>query len=87
MNNDNNMNMTTDESLAFEAVKEIQGMKRDYKRFPDYATIHEVYNSLRHELPEGFEESILNALRSLYRRGLITHHSTVNGVPMFGIKE
>lgn len=79
--------LTPDERTAYEAVDEIQGIKREYRQVPDYAMLPEIYNFLRPELPAGFEQPILNALRSLYRRGLISYHSTVNGIPMFGIKQ
>lgn len=79
--------MAPTESLAYEAVEEIQGITRDSGRSPDFALINEVYNFLRPELPQGFESGVLDALRALYRRGLIEFHQTVNGIPMFGIKE
>ena len=79
--------LTTNEQHAYEAVAYIQGVKREYGREPHYAMLHEVYNQLRPELPSGFESAILQALRTLYRRGLIEHHRTVNGMPMFGVKE
>lgn len=81
------MVLSSDERLAFEAVEEIQSMKRDNRREPDYAMIFEVYNFLRPELPAGFEPSILEALRNLYRKNLIVHHKNINGIPMFGVKE
>lgn len=77
--------LTIDEQRAYEAVAEIQDIKRAGGQMPDYAILHEVYNQLRPELPAGFESAILRALRTLYRRGLIEYHRTVNGTPMFGI--
>lgn len=79
------MDLTCDEGLAYEAVREIQEIKRDNRQRPDYALLFEVYNYLRPELAEGFEGKILQALRCLYRKGLIVFHKNVNGVPMFGI--
>lgn len=79
------MELTDNERNAYEAVAEIQDIKRAGGQMPDYAILHEVYNQLRPELPAGFESAILRALRTLYRRGLIEYHRTVNGTPMFGI--
>lgn len=79
--------LTADERAAFEAVDEIQGIKRDNKQAPDYAQLHEVYNFLRPEMADGFEPRILEALRSLCRRGLLCHNLNVNKLPMFGVKE
>lgn len=81
------MELTDSEKAALEAVADIQEMKRDGGQTPDYALLPEVYNFLRPELPAGFEADILKSLRALYRRGLIEFHQTVNGIPMFGIKE
>lgn len=81
------MTLTDSENAAYGAVKEIQEMKHDSGLQPDYAMLYEVYNFLRPELPNGFEQSILESLRMLYRRGLIVFHKSVNGIPMFGVKE
>lgn len=81
------MELTDSEKTALEAVADIQEMKRDGGQTPDYALLPEVYNFLRPELPAGFEADILKSLCALYRRGLIEFHQTVNGIPMFGIKE
>lgn len=79
--------MLTDyERSAYEAIREIQEIKADNGKGPCYAILFEVYNQLRHELPAGFETQILQALRTLYRRGLIEFRQTLNGIPMFGIK-
>ncbi len=80
-------NLTSLELTVYEAVEEIQGIKHYNGQQPDYALLPEVYNFLRPESPEGFERDALSALRSLYRRGLITFHQTVNKIPMFGVKE
>lgn len=73
------------DTLVLEAVEEIQTIKCDTARHPDYALLPEVHNFLRPELPEGFEPAVLSSLRTLYRRGIIEHHRNVNGIPMFGI--
>ncbi len=81
------MELTETERISLEAVGEIQGIKRESGRAPDFAMLHEVYNFLRPELPQGFEGAVLGALRTLCRRGLIEVHQTVNLIPMFGIKQ
>lgn len=66
------------EYMVYDAINEIQGIKRDSNRQPDYATKEEIFNFLRSD--------IMDALRKLYRKELIEFHKTVNGVEMFGIK-
>lgn len=80
------MGMTADEQLVYDAVEEIQGIKKDSMQSPDFATLTEVYNFLRPELPSGFEATVLQTLRTLCRKCKITYRMTVNGIPMFGIK-
>lgn len=75
------------EQLVYEAVSEIQGIQRDNKQVPDFALLYEVYNFLRPEMDAGFENKALGALRTLYLRGLLAYHLTVNKIPMFGIKQ
>lgn len=81
------MDLSEIESVVYDAVDEIQGMKRDSGQVPDFALIFEVCNFLRPELPQGFESDVMGALRSLYCRGMIEYHQNVNGVPMFGVKQ
>lgn len=73
------MELAPIQQIAYDAVSEIQDMKRVGGKSPDFATIDEVVNYMREEL--------LEALRVLYRQGKIEFHKTVNGVPMFGVKE
>ncbi|MBD5367223.1 MAG: hypothetical protein HDR82_09560 [Bacteroides sp.] len=81
------MDQLTDiERLVYDAISEIQDIKRAGGQSPDYAMHFEINNFLRPELPPGFETSILKALRLLCRRRLIDFHHTVNGLIMFGIK-
>lgn len=80
------MGMTADEQLVYDAVEEIQGIKKDSLQSPDLAMLTEVYNFLRPELPSGFEATVLQALRTLCRKCEIMYRMTVNGTPMFGIK-
>lgn len=72
-------NLTPLQSIVYDVVDEIQGIKRDNKQDPNYATIDEVMNSLKQE--------VLQQLREMYKGGLITFQRTVNGVAMFGIKQ
>lgn len=65
--------------LTYDAVKEIVDIKRGSDRAPAFASLTEVNNF--------FHVEILEALRELYRRGLITHHTSINKIPMFGVKE
>ena len=64
--------------LAYDTVVEILGIKRGTVE-PCMAHINEIRNSLNVELME--------ALRTLYRRGLLTYHIDINKNPMFGLKE
>lgn len=65
--------------LTYDAVKEIVDIKRGSDQASAFASLTEVNNF--------FHVEILEALRELYRRGLITHHTSINKIPMFGIKE
>ena len=65
--------------LTYDAVKEIVDIKRGSDQAPAFASLTEVNNF--------FHVEILEALRELYRRGLITHHTSINKIPMFGIKD
>lgn len=78
--------ITDVERLTYEAVEEIQGIKHDNGQFPDYAILSEVYNYMRPELSHNVEKSTLDALRVLYKRGMIEFHRNINGTLMFGIK-
>lgn len=73
------MELTPIQQIAYDAVAEIQDMKRVGGKSPDFATIDEIVNYMREEL--------LEALRVLYRNKMVEFHKTVNGVPMFGVKE
>lgn len=77
-------------NLLYETIAEIQDIKRYSKVFPDYATIHEIHNSLKPEYGEKLEqmkEQILQGLRMLYRAKKINFHKTVNGILMFSINQ
>lgn len=76
------MMLNNDEQLTLDAVREIQSIKRENRKRPDFAWSFEIYNYLRYEISE---QRALQALRSLYRRGLLEFHKDVNGNPMFGI--
>lgn len=71
--------MTTIEQMTFDTIGEIQSMKRDGGKSPDFATMREVENSFRVEIKE--------AINQLVRAGLVEWHKDVNGNPMFGVKE
>lgn len=73
------MGLNPMEQMAIDAIEEIQSMKRDGGKAPDFATMIEVENSFRVELKE--------AINSLVRKGRIEWHKNVNGVLMFGVKE
>lgn len=72
------VNLTPIERIALDTVNEIQNIKRSEGGYPDYAALEEIINSLRAE--------ILESLRRLYRKGLVTHHLNVNGISLFGVK-
>lgn len=63
---------------AYEAVREIQEVKRQVGRQPDAASLAEVKNSLTVELEE--------ALNALVLSGKLAWHKNVNGMPFFTIK-
>lgn len=71
--------MTPLQQMAYDAIAEIQQAKRDAGAFPDRASMTEISNSIMVELKE--------AINTLALSGLLEWHKTVNGVPMFGIKE
>lgn len=71
--------MTPLQQMAYDAIAEIQQAKRDAGSFPDRASMTEISNSIMVELKE--------AINTLALSGLLEWHKTVNGVPMFGIKE
>lgn len=71
-------NLTPMERIALDIVREIQDVKRSGGSIPDYAALDEIMNSLKTE--------VLESLRSLYRKGLITHHHNINGISLFGTK-
>ena len=73
------METTSDiQRLTFDIVKEIVETKRGNVA-PAYASLIEIHNM--------FHVEILEALRTLYRRGLLTYHIDINKNPMFGLKE
>lgn len=65
------------EDIALSMVREIVEAKEG--TVPTVARFSEIMNSAKVEM--------LEALRRLYRKGLISYHDSVNGVPMFGIRE
>lgn len=71
--------MTPIEQVTFDALSEVQQFHKDAGKEPSFATMDEIINSLRTE--------VLEALRSLYKQGKVEFHKTVNGIPMFGVKE
>lgn len=79
---------TLDQQI-FDAISEIQGIKRDSHLFPDYAMMPEVFNFLRPEYGERFEAmeaDLKEGIRRLCRVKRIEWHMTVNGVLMFGVR-
>lgn len=71
--------MTPIQQIAYDAIKEIQEIKRSAGTYPDRASIVEISNSIMIELKE--------AINQLARAGVLEWHKTVNGIPMFGVKE
>ena len=71
--------MTPIEQVTIEALSEVQQLRKDAGKEPSFATMDDIITSLKSE--------ILEALRNLYREGKVEFHKTVNGVPMFGVKE
>lgn len=71
--------MTPYQQIAYDAIAEIQQAKRDAGTFPDRASMAEISNSIMVELKE--------AINALALAGVLEWHKTVNGIPMFGIKE
>lgn len=64
--------------LAYDTVVEILDIKRGTVE-PCMAHINEIRNSLNVELME--------ALRELYRKGVLAYHADINKNPMFSIKK
>lgn len=71
--------MTPLQRIAYDAIKEIQEVKRSTGTDPDRVSIVEIKNSIMIELKE--------AINQLAREGVLEWHKTVNGIPMFGVKE
>ena len=71
--------MTPIEQVTIDALKEVQQFRKDAGKALTFATMDEIINSLKTE--------VLEALRRLYREGKVEFHKTVNGIPMFGVKE
>lgn len=78
--------MTKDESEMFpveamvqEAVRAGQDSKRALGKSPDFVTMDEI--------TARFKAALMDALRALWRKGLLEHHRNVNGIDMFGIKQ
>ena len=71
--------LTPVEQLAYDAIEEIQVIKREKALVPDHALMTEVSNSIMTDVKE--------AINSLVRKGRIEWHKNVNGVLMFGVKE
>lgn len=65
------------EGIALSMVREIVEAREG--TVPAVAKFSEIMNSAKVEM--------LEALRRLYRKGLVTYHENVNGIRMFGIKE
>lgn len=70
--------ITTMQRLAYDTVAEITELKRGNTE-PCLAHINEIRNSLNVELME--------ALRELYRKGVLAYHADLNKNPMFSIKK
>lgn len=73
------MELTQVEQMTLDTISEIQSIKRDGGKASDFATLIEIENSFKIEIKE--------AINSLYRKGRVEWHKTVNGIPMFGVKE
>lgn len=83
----NKLELTEMEVAVYNAVQNIRKIKRRNKMRPDFAFLYEIENYLALNMPEDFETQVIGILRTLFRRGLITHHKNVNGILMFGIKQ
>lgn len=70
--------VTPMQRLAYDAIEEIINLKRGNVD-PCVAHINEIRNSLNVELME--------ALRELYRKGVLEHHADINKNPMFSINK
>lgn len=71
--------MTPIEQVTIDALSEVQQFHKDIGKEPSLATLDEMLIALKPEMTE--------ALRTLYREGKIVFRKTVNGIPMFGVKE
>ena len=71
--------MTPIQQIAYDTIHEIQQAKIDAGVQPDRASMTEISNSIMIELKE--------AINQLALAGKLEWHKTVNGVPMFGVKE
>lgn len=67
------------EAVALSLLSEAVEVRKALGRFPESAPFTELMNSAKVE--------ILEALRRLYRKDKVTYHETVNGIPMFGVRE
>lgn len=67
------------ERIARETVEAIQNEKREWGVYPDYASMTEIRNTVIRNLKE--------ALNGLSLKGELKWYKTVNGIPMFGIRE
>lgn len=71
--------MTEMQRRAYDAVREIQEVKREAGMQPDAASIAEIGNSLMVELKEALNELVMS--------GKLSWHKNVNGTPFFATRE
>lgn len=71
--------MTPLETIALDTISEIERFKKESGTEPALSTIDEMLISLKPEL--------LEAVRSLYKQNRVIFRKTINGIPMFGIKQ
>lgn len=71
--------MTPMQQIAYDTICEIQDIKREAGRSPNLAFMSEITNSVMIELKA--------ALNDLSQQEVIEWSKTVNGMPMFGIKQ
>ncbi len=71
--------MTEMQRRAYDAVREIQEVKREAGMQPAAASIAEIGNSLMVELKEALNELVIS--------GKLSWHKNVNGTPFFTTKE
>lgn len=66
------------DAAALSLVEEAVDLRRSLGMFPETVPFTVLMNSAKAEL--------LEALDRLHRRGALSRHENINGIPMFGIK-